>query len=42
VGGASGIETTQEVVLIVGLRDGQMARIDFATSLDEAMSGGRR
>jgi len=42
VGGGSGIETTQDVVLIVSLRDGQMARIDFATSLEEAMSGGRR
>lgn len=41
VGGSSGIETTQEVVLVVTLRDGKMVRIDFATSLDEAMPGGR-
>ena len=41
VGGASGIETTQDVVLIVGLKEGKMVRIDFATGLEEAMSGGR-
>ena len=41
VGGASGIEATQEVFLIVAVKDGKMARIDFATSLEEAMSGGR-
>jgi hypothetical protein len=41
VGGSSGIETTQEVVLVVTLREGKMVRIDFATSLDEAMPGGR-
>ena len=35
VGGASGIETTQEVVIVVTLRDGKMVRIDFATSLEE-------
>lgn len=41
VGGASGIETTREIVLLVTLRDGKMIRIDFATSLEEAMPGGR-
>jgi len=41
VGGSSGIETEQEVVMIVTLRDEKMVRIDFATSLEEAMAGGR-
>lgn len=41
VGGSSGIETTQEVVLVITLRDGMMIHIDFATSLAEAMQGGR-
>ena len=36
VGGSSGIETTQEVVMVVALRDRKMVRIDFATSLEEA------
>ncbi len=41
VGGASGIEATQNVVLVASIRDGKMARIDFAHSLDEALGGGR-
>jgi ketosteroid isomerase-like protein len=41
VGGSSGIETTQEVVLVVTLCEGKMIRIDFTTSLEEAMPGGR-
>jgi len=41
VGGASGIETTQEMVMVVTLRDSQMARIDFATNLEATMPGGR-
>ena len=36
VGGSSGIETTQSVVMIVSLKDSKMVRIDFATSLEEA------
>ncbi len=39
VGGSSGIEATQQVVLIVTLRDQKMARIDFARSLEEAKAG---
>jgi ketosteroid isomerase-like protein len=39
VGGASGIETTQEVVMVVTLRDQKMVRIDFATGLEEAKEG---
>jgi ketosteroid isomerase-like protein len=39
VGGASGIETTQEVVMVVTLRNQKMIRIDFATGLEEAMEG---
>ena len=39
VGGASGIETTQEVVMVVTLREQKMVRIDFATGLEEAMEG---
>jgi len=39
VGAASGIETAQDVVLIVSLRDERMARIDFATTLDDARAG---
>ena len=39
VGGASGIETTQQVVLIVTVRDSKMARIDFATSVEDARAG---
>ena len=41
VGGASGIETTQDVVLIITLKDGKMAHIDFAPTLAEAMPGGQ-
>ena len=40
VGGASGIETSQGVVLIISVRDGKMARIDFAPTLEDAMRGG--
>lgn len=39
VGGASGIETTQDVVMIVTLKDSQMIRIDFALSVDAARAG---
>ena len=39
VGGSSGIETTQEVVMVVTLRDQKMVRIDFATSLEDAKAG---
>lgn len=39
VGGASGIETTQEVVMVVTLRDQKMVRIDFAVGLEEAREG---
>ncbi len=39
VGGASGIETTQEVVMVVTLRDSQMVRIDFAITLENARAG---
>ena len=39
VGGSSGIETTQEVVMVVTLRDQKMVRIDFATSLEDARAG---
>ena len=39
VGGSSGIETTQEVVMVVALRDRKMVRIDFATSLEQARQG---
>jgi hypothetical protein len=41
VGGSSGIETTQGVFMIVTLEEGKMIKIDFATSLDEAMAGTR-
>ena len=41
VGGASGIETTQEVVMIVAVRDSQMIRIDFALSVEAARAGER-
>jgi ketosteroid isomerase-like protein len=41
VGGASGIETTQDVVLVITVRDGKMAHIDFAPTLEEAMPGGQ-
>jgi len=39
VGGASGIETTQGVFIIVSLKEGKMVRIDFATSLEAARRG---
>ena len=39
VGGASGIETTQEVVMIVTVRESRMVRIEFATSLERARAG---
>ena len=39
VGATCDIETAQDVVLIVSLRDGRMARIDFATTLDDARAG---
>jgi hypothetical protein len=41
VGATCDIETAQDVVLIVSLRDAKMAHIDFTTSLEEAMPGGR-
>ncbi len=41
VGSSSGIETAQGVVMVVTLRDEKMLRIDFATSLEQAMSGDR-
>ena len=41
VGGSSGIETTQKVFIIAHLKGSKMVRIDFATSLEEAMPGGR-
>jgi ketosteroid isomerase-like protein len=41
VGGASGIETTQGVVLIITVKDGKMAHIGFAPTLEEAMPSGR-
>ena len=39
VGGSSGIEASQEIVLVVTLRDEKMVRIDFATSLANARAG---
>ena len=39
VGGARGIETTQEVVMIVTVRESQMIRIDFALSVEAARAG---
>jgi hypothetical protein len=39
VGGSSGIETTQDVVMIVSLKDSQMIRIDFALSVEAARAG---
>jgi ketosteroid isomerase-like protein len=39
VGGASGIETTQEVVMVTTLRDGKMIHIAFATTLENAREG---
>lgn len=39
VGGASGIETSQEVYFVVTVRDSKMARLDFAASLDDAVAG---
>ena len=39
VGGASGIETTQGVVMIVALKDSKMVRIDFALSVEAARAG---
>lgn len=39
VGGASGIEATQSVVMVVTLKDSRMVRIDFATSLEAARAG---
>ena len=39
VGGSSGIETTQGVVMVVSVKDSLMVRIDFATSLEDAKAG---
>ena len=39
VGGASGIETTQGVVMVVTLRDSKMIHIAFAIGLEEAERG---
>ncbi len=39
VGGSSGIETKQEVVMVVALRDQKMMRIDFAINLEDAKAG---
>ena len=39
VGGASGIETTQSVYMVVDIKEGKMARVDFAVTLDEAIRG---
>ena len=39
VGGASGIETTQNVFFVVSVRDSKMAGIEFATSLEQAKEG---
>jgi hypothetical protein len=39
VGGSSGIETTQGVVMVVSVKDSLMIRIDFATSLEDAKAG---
>jgi ketosteroid isomerase-like protein len=39
VGGSSGIETTQGVVMVVTLKDSLMIRIDFAISLEDAKAG---
>lgn len=39
VGGSSGIETTQGVVMIVSLEDSLMTRIAFATSVEAARAG---
>lgn len=41
VGASSGIETTQGVFMIVALKEGKMVRIEFATSLEDAMAGDR-
>ena len=40
-GHASGIETAQDVVMVVTVRTGQMAWIDFYGTLEEALPGGR-
>jgi ketosteroid isomerase-like protein len=39
IGGASGIETTQPVILVATLRDEKIARIDFAITLEDARAG---
>jgi len=39
VGGSSGIETTQGVVMVVTVKDSLMVRIDFALSVDDARAG---
>ena len=39
VGGSSGIETTQGIVMIVSVKDSLMIGIDFAMSLEAARSG---
>jgi hypothetical protein len=39
VGGSSGIETTQGIVMIVSVKDSRMTRIDFALTLEDARAG---
>jgi len=39
VGGSSGIETTQGVVMVVSVKDSLMIRIDFAASVEAALAG---
>ena len=40
VGGTSGIAATQDVILLVTVRDEKMVHIEFARTLNEAMPGG--